>query len=56
MLPNSDGYPLQVGLTILPRGSTILALGTLIAVPILCVFLVSQRYVVRGLTAGSSRD
>ena len=57
MLPNSDGYPLQVGLTILPRGSTILALGTLIsAVPVLCVFLVSQRYVVRGLTAGSSTD
>ena len=57
MLPNSDGYPLQVGLTILPRGSTILALGTLIsAVPVLCVFLVSQRYLVRGLTAGSSTD
>jgi hypothetical protein len=56
-VPNSDGYPLQVGLTILPRGSTILALGTLIsAVPVLCVFLVSQRYVVRGLTAGSSTD
>jgi multiple sugar transport system permease protein len=55
MLPNSDGYPLQVGLANLPRGSTILALGTLLsAVPVLCVFLVSQRYVVRGLTAGSS--
>jgi len=57
MLPNSDGYPLQVGLSNLPRGSTILALGTLLsAVPVLCVFLVSQRYVVRGLTAGSSTD
>jgi multiple sugar transport system permease protein len=55
MLPNSDGYPLQVGLANLPRGSTILALGTLLsAVPVLCVFLVSQRYLVRGLTAGSS--
>ena len=57
MLPNSDGYPLQVGLANLPRGSTILALGTLISiVPVLCVFLVSQRYIVRGLTAGSSTD
>ena len=57
MLPNSDGYPLQVGLADLPRGSTILALGTLISiVPVLCVFLVSQRYIVRGLTAGSSTD
>jgi multiple sugar transport system permease protein len=57
MLPNSDGYPLQVGLPNLPRGSTILALGTLIsAVPVLCVFLISQRYIVRGLAAGSSTD
>ena len=57
VLPNSDGYPLQVGLANLPRGSTILALGTLLsAVPVLCVFLVSQRYVVRGLLAGSSTD
>ena len=57
MLPSSSGYPLQVGLSNLPRASPVLALGTLIStLPVVLVFLVSQRYVVAGLTAGSTRD
>ena len=57
MLPNSTEYPLQIGLVLLPRNSPILALGVLISIlPVLLVFLVSQRYVARGLTAGSTTD
>jgi multiple sugar transport system permease protein len=57
MLPSSNAYPLQVGLVLLPRNSPVLALGTLISiVPVLLVFLISQRYVVAGLSAGSTTD
>jgi multiple sugar transport system permease protein len=57
MLPSSKSYPLQLGLVLLPRGSPVLALGTLIAaLPVLLVFLFSQRYLVAGLTAGSTTD
>ncbi len=57
MLPSSDGYPLQVGLAELPRASPVLALGTLLSVvPVVLVFLVSQRYLLAGLTAGSTKD
>lgn len=57
MLPNSTEYPLQLGLVLLPRNSPVLALGVLISIlPVLLVFLVSQRYVARGLTAGSTTD
>ena len=54
VLPTSDGYPLQVGLVDLP-GGPILALGTLLSIaPVAIVFIVAQRYVVRGMTAGST--
>ena len=57
ILPNSTEYPLQLGLILLPRGSPVLALGVLISIlPVLLVFLVSQRYVASGLTAGSTTD
>jgi multiple sugar transport system permease protein len=57
MLPNSTEYPLQIGLVLLPRNSPVLALGVLISIlPVLGVFLVSQRYVATGLTAGSTTD
>jgi multiple sugar transport system permease protein len=56
MLPTSDGYPLQVGLADLPKGP-VLALGTLIsAAPVMAVFLVSQRYVLAGMTTGSTAN
>ncbi|BEP14052.1 carbohydrate ABC transporter permease [Acidothermaceae bacterium B102] len=55
MLPSSRSYPLQVGLVNLPRGGPSLALATLISsLPVLVVFLGAQRYVVTGLTAGST--
>jgi multiple sugar transport system permease protein len=57
MLPSSDGYPLQIGLTLLPRNSPVLALGVFISIlPVLFVFIVSQRFVAAGLTAGSTTD
>jgi multiple sugar transport system permease protein len=57
MLPSSDVYPLQVGLVLLPRNSPVLALGVLISIlPVVLVFVVAQRYVARGLTAGSTTD
>ena len=57
MLPSSDGYPLQVGLAELPRASPVLALGSLLSVlPVVLVFLVSQRYLLAGLTTGSTTD
>ena len=57
MLPSSDAYPLQVGLVLLPRNSPVLALGVLLSIlPVVLVFLVSQRYVAAGLTAGSTTD
>jgi multiple sugar transport system permease protein len=57
MLPSSDGYPLQVGLADLPRGSPVLALGTLVsALPVMIIFIISSRYFLAGLTAGSTTD
>jgi multiple sugar transport system permease protein len=71
MLPVSDRYPMQVGLTQLlastPNFNPVvspdaavsppqLALATLVAVvPVLVVFLVAQRYLVTGLTAGGTK-
>jgi multiple sugar transport system permease protein len=71
MLPVSDRYPMQVGLTQLlastPNFNPVvspdaavtppqLALATLVAVvPVLVVFLVAQRYLVSGLTAGGTK-
>lgn len=72
MLPSSDGYPIQVGLTSLlastpafnpsSAGSesvhlSTLALATVISVlPVLIVFLFSQRFLVAGMTAGGTKE
>lgn len=72
MLPRSGGYPIQVGLTSLlastpafnpssAGGQSLqlptLALATVISVlPVLIVFLFSQRFLVRGMTAGGIKE
>ncbi|MBD0734892.1 carbohydrate ABC transporter permease [Streptomyces sp. CBMA29] len=71
MLPQSDQYPVQVGLGTLldsvpqfnPTASTLqverpeLALATLLAiVPVLIVFLFSQRFLVAGMLAGATKN
>jgi multiple sugar transport system permease protein len=71
MLPQSDQFPVQVGLGTLldsvpqfnPTASTLqverpeLALATLLAiVPVLIVFLFSQRFLVAGMLAGASKN
>jgi multiple sugar transport system permease protein len=72
MLPSSDGYPVQVGLTSLLASTPAfnpssagtqsvqlptLALATVISVlPVLIVFLFSQRFLVAGMTAGGSKE
>ncbi len=71
MLPGSDAYPMQVGLTQMltstPNFNPVvganaevsppeLVLATLVsAAPVLLVFLVAQRYLVSGLTAGATK-
>ncbi|MEV1243758.1 carbohydrate ABC transporter permease [Nonomuraea sp. NPDC050022] len=71
MLPNSDNYPMQVGLTQMlaatPTFNPVvganaevqppeLVLATLISIaPVLLVFLFSQRFLVAGLTAGATK-
>jgi multiple sugar transport system permease protein len=72
MLPGSDGYPVQVGLTSLLASTPAfnpssagtdsvqlptLALATVISVlPVLIVFLFSQRFLVAGMTAGGTKE
>ncbi|RIX28501.1 carbohydrate ABC transporter permease [Amnibacterium setariae] len=72
MLPSSDSYPLQVGLSTLLSSTPAfnpssagsesvqlptLALGTVVSVlPILIVFLFSQRFLVEGMTAGGTKE
>jgi len=72
MLPSSDGYPIQVGLTSLLASTPAfnpssagtqsvqlptLALATVISVlPVLIVFLFAQRFLVAGMTAGGIKD
>jgi multiple sugar transport system permease protein len=57
ILPDTNGYPLQNGLTLLPRNSPVLALGVVVSIlPVLFVFFVSQRFVAAGLNAGSTTD
>lgn len=72
MVPSSDGYPMQVGLTSLLASTPsfnpssagaasvplpALALATVISVaPILFVFLFSQRFLVSGMTAGGTKE
>jgi multiple sugar transport system permease protein len=71
MLPGSDAYPMQVGLTQMltstPNFNPVvginaevqppeLVLATLVsAAPVLMVFLIAQRYLVSGLTAGATK-
>jgi multiple sugar transport system permease protein len=72
MLPSSNQYPMQIGLTAL-LGSTpafnpssigvqtielpTLALATVISIaPVLIVFLFSQRFLVSGMTAGGTKE
>jgi multiple sugar transport system permease protein len=72
MLPSSDGYPVQVGLTSLLASTPAfnpsaagsdsvqlptLALATIVSVlPVLIVFLFSQRFLVSGMTAGGTKE
>lgn len=72
MLPSSDGYPIQVGLTSLLASTPAftpssagaqsvqlptLALATVISVlPVLIVFLFAQRFLVAGMTAGGTKE
>ncbi|GIJ49670.1 sugar ABC transporter permease [Virgisporangium aliadipatigenens] len=72
MLPSSDGYPVQVGLTALLASTPAfnpssagsqsvqlptLALATVISVlPVLIVFLFSQRFLVAGMTTGGTKE
>ena len=72
MLPSSGGYPVQVGLTSLLASTPAfnpssagaqsvqlptLALATIVSVlPVLIVFLFSQRYLVTGMTAGGTKE
>jgi multiple sugar transport system permease protein len=72
MLPSSDGYPVQVGLTSLLAATPAfnpssagsdsvqlptLALATIVSVlPVLVVFLFSQRFLVSGMTAGGTKE
>ncbi|MET8291645.1 carbohydrate ABC transporter permease [Streptomyces sp. NPDC005132] len=72
MLPSSDGYPVQVGLTSLLASTPAfnpssagsdsvqlptLALGTIVSIlPVLVVFLFSQRFLVAGMTAGGTKE
>lgn len=72
MLPSSDGYPVQVGLTSLLASTPAfnpssagsesvqlptLALATIVSVlPVLVVFLFSQRFLVAGMTAGGTKE
>ena len=72
MLPSSDGYPIQVGLTSLLAATPAfnpssagsdsvqlptLALATVVSVlPVLIVFLFSQRFLVTGMTAGGTKE
>jgi multiple sugar transport system permease protein len=72
MLPSSGGYPVQVGLTSLLASTPAfnpssagtesvqlptLALATVVSVlPVLIVFLFSQRFLVAGMTAGGTKE
>jgi multiple sugar transport system permease protein len=72
MLPSSDGYPIQVGLTSLLSATPAfnpssagsdsvqlptLALATVVSIlPVLIVFLFSQRFLVEGMTAGGTKE
>jgi multiple sugar transport system permease protein len=72
MLPSSDGYPIQVGLTSLLAATPAfnpssagsdsvqlptLALATIVSIlPVLVVFLFSQRFLVAGMTAGGTKE
>ena len=51
VLPSSDGYPIQVGLSLV--GRLALPLATVISTfPIVVLFLIAQRYLSSGRTTG----
>src|SRR5579859_3655280 len=55
LLPESNQFPVQVGLGILAVPRPELALATLLAItPVLVVFLFCQRFLVSGVLAGAS--
>jgi multiple sugar transport system permease protein len=72
MLPSSSGYPVQVGLTSILAATPAfnpssagsdsiqlptLALATIVSIlPVLIVFLFSQRFLVSGMTAGGTKE
>jgi multiple sugar transport system permease protein len=72
MLPSSDDYPMQIGLSSLlsstpafnpsAAGSdsvqlTTLALATVVSVlPVLIMFMFSQRFLITGMTAGGIKE
>ena len=71
MLPSSDGYPMQIGLTSLLSSTTAfnptagaggielptLAIATVVSIaPVLVVFLFSQRFLIEGLTTGGTKE
>ncbi len=72
MLPSSDGYPMQVGLSTLLSSTPAfnpsavgsesmhlptLALATIVSMlPVLILFLFSQRFLVAGMTAGGVKE
>lgn len=72
MLPSSDRYPIQIGLSTLLSSTpafnpssagagsvslSTLALATVVSVlPVLIVFLFSQRFLVTGMTAGGTKE
>ncbi|WP_349899146.1 carbohydrate ABC transporter permease [Parafrigoribacterium soli] len=72
MLPSSDGFPIQVGLTTLLSSTPAfnpssagsdsvqlptLALATIVSIlPVLLVFVFSQRFLVEGMTAGGTKE
>lgn len=52
LLPNDDGYPIQIGLTLLGRGD--LPLATVVStLPVTILFLVFQRFLISGATTGA---
>ena len=57
LLPESTQHPIQVGLTDIAVGRPELALAALLAAaPVLVVFLFSQRFLVMGMLAGTTKD
>ncbi|MFL6113484.1 MAG: carbohydrate ABC transporter permease, partial [Catenulispora sp.] len=57
LLPQSTQLPIQVGLSYIGVGRPALALATVLAtIPVLAVFLFSQRFLVMGMLAGTIKE